>query len=416
MQFSLILILTIPGLKSNDAIYTIPVSGTPPVSSPIVAPAMSQANTATAIPGLISTDADGTIAGYSIENLPPASQGVLSIPCPVTLTGATCTGGFQNLTAAVLANYPRTGIPLTATQMAGLRFDPASGYSGSVIFNYHATDNSGLISNSTSYTIPVTDLPPVSNNILAPKMLNTNAATAIPGLSSTDADGSISSYVINSIPPVSQGVLYYNNGASVVPVTAGLVLTPAQINTLQFDPAAGYTGNVVFNYIAYDNNNNISNVATYTIPTGPISILPLSMLHLTGERSGNNINLKWVSENEILLDKYEIEYSTTQSDFKNAGFKNALNGQINNYDYTLDNFSLPGYYIRLKAINADGKFSYSNIIYIKNSLKIDIRIYPTIADNYVNINFGSNATGNYNIQLIDITGRVFKKRNGKNCK
>ena len=397
------------GNISNDATYSIPVTGTPPVSTPILAAAMPQTSGPTSILGLISTDADGTIASYFIEKLPPVSQGVLSLLCPPTLIGATCTGsGYQDLTDAILANYPNGGIPLTATQMGAMKFDPAGSYSGNVVFNYHATDNSGLLSNSTTYTIPVTGLPPVSINVVATKMLNTNGSTLISPLNSTDADGTIANYIINSIPPASQGILYYNNGTGLVPVTVGVSLTPAQAATLQFDPTAGFNGNAVFNYTAFDNNGNISNVATYTIPTGSASVLPFSTLELVAQRSGNNIELKWTSKNEISLDRYEIEYSTTQNNFTKAGFKNALNGLANSYENVLYNFTLPVYYIRLKAIDADGKFSYSNIVIVKLSVKNNILVYPTPANAFVNIEFGSNATDNYKLQLIDITGRVLR--------
>ncbi len=400
------------GATSAGAIYTIPVTGVPPIANAIVAPAMPQTNGATAIPALVATDADNAIATYTIQSIPDVSQGILSIACPATPTGATCTGGRADLTAAVLAANP-LGIVLTPAQITSLQFDPAPGYQGNVVFNYHANDASGLISNATTYTIPVTGLPPVSKNIVAPKMPNTNAATAIPGLVSTDADGSIASYIINNIPPASQGVLYYNNGASVVPVTAGLSLTAAQMATLQFDPSATYNGNVIFNYAAFDNNGNISNVATYTIPTGSSAVLPVSLLNFTGERKGNDILLKWKTSSEINVSRYEIEYSTAV-DFKNGGFTPALNGIANNYQYTLANFTAALYYIRLKVLDADGRFTYSNVIAIRLLAKADIKIYPIPADGFVNIEFGAAAKGKYSLQLTDVTGRVISSEQIQN--
>ena len=419
------------GLISNEATYTIPVTGTPPVSTPILAPAMPQSNGPTTIPGLISTDADGTIASYFIEKLPPTSQGVLSIPCPPTLIGATCltTGpnaGYQILTDAILANYPNGGIPVTPTQMAAMKFDPAGTYSGNVVFNYHATDNSGLLSNSTTYTIPVTGLPPISTNVTQ-TMLNSNGPTLIAGLASTDPEGlPIAYYVLNSLPNSNQGVLSVPcpptpngatcNGSGFADLTAavlaanpgGIVLTPAQAAGLNFDPLPTFNGDVIFNFSAFDNNGNMSNIATYTIPTGTAAVLPLSNLQFTGQRIGNNIALNWKTENESALNKYEIEYSTTTNGFVNAGSKAALNASNNNYQFILNNFKEPIYFIRLKVIGVDGRFTYSNIIIVRLNGRNEISIYPTPAESYVNIEFGNNSKGKYTMQILDAAGKNVK--------
>jgi large repetitive protein len=413
------------GAKSAGAIYTIPVTSLPPVSNAIVAPAMSQANGATAIPALIASDIDGTIAGYSIESLPATSQGVISIPCPATPTGATCTGGFADLTAAVLANYPIGGIPLTPAQMAGMRFDPAAGYAGNVVFNYHATDNSGMISNSSTYTIPVSNLAPKSEDIVAPKMNNANGPTAIPTLSAIDADGTINNYVITSVPPVSQGVIsipcpatpagatctggFADLTAAVLAANSGgIVLTAAQAAGLRFDPATGYDGNITFNYAAYDNNGNISNVATYTIPTGTVAILPISITNFSGQRNNNDIVLNWRTENEINVSNFEIEYSTDASNFKKAGIVSAKNNSVNNYPFTLFNYIEPVYFIRLKSIDKDADFKYSNIIKITNKQNNATSVYPNPVKDKATLQINDRTLLNTAAKLMDVNGRTIK--------
>jgi large repetitive protein len=413
------------GATSAGAVYTIPVTSLPPVANPVVAPAMSHNNGPTTIPGLIASDPDGTIATYYIESLPAVSQGVLSIPCPPTPTGATCTGGFADLTAAVLANYPVGGVPLTPTQMAGMRFDPAVGYKGNVLFNYHAADNTGVISNSTTYTIPVTDLPPTSNDVLAPKMLNSNGPTAIPGLSSSDADGTISTYVINSVPPVSQGVLsipcpptptgatctggFANLTAAVLAANpGGIVLTPAQAAGLRLDPAAGYIGNVIFNYAAYDNNGNLSNVANYTIPVGNPLALPLSLVSFSGQRVSKDIVVKWKTENEINTNHFDVEYSTDGVNYISGGSVNANNASVNNYQLTLYNYTLPLYYIRLKSVDNGGVFKYSNIVIItlNDKLKKSLNVLSNPVTDKLNVRVVSDVNANANLRLINNLGQV----------
>ncbi|TGE27644.1 T9SS type A sorting domain-containing protein [Hymenobacter metallicola] len=133
------------GSLSNSQVTT--VVNQPPVVQNVTAPTMSNANAATPIPSLVGTDPDGdnTIASYLLTNLPnTTTQGTLSYTrngAPVTLaTGNTST----------LAN--RT---LTPAEMATLQFDPVGTYIGNATFNYTATDDLGLTSNTATYTIPV---------------------------------------------------------------------------------------------------------------------------------------------------------------------------------------------------------------------------------------------------------------------
>jgi hypothetical protein len=415
------------GSLSNLSTYTIPVIGTPPVSTPIIATTMAQTNGPTLIPSLISADADGTVVSYQIDNLPPTSQGVLSVPCPVNLLGGVCVGGYQDLTAAVLANYAIGGIPLTPAQMAAIKFDPAGSFAGNVVFNYHGTDNSGLISNTTSYTIPVSGQPPVSTDILAPKLLNSSGPTIIPSLISNDPDGTISSYRINSIPPVTQGILSIPCPATPTGATCtggyaditdavlaanpgGIVLTALQMTGMRFDPDASFNGDVIFNYSAYDNNGNISNTATYLIPVGTSSVLPINKLNFTAVRNNKNIDVKWTTENEVNVNKYELYYSTDNLNYSYAASTLAKNLYANNYDALLNNFTNNLYYLKLKVINSNGTYTFSNIIIVRNNTAASISIFPNPVKDFANIDLGATAKGNYTIQLLDVSGKIIASK------
>ncbi len=205
-----------------------------------------------AITPLSGTDPDGTIVSFTITSLPSIAQGVLSITCPPTPTGATCTGGFANLTAAVLAANP-AGIVLTPSQAQTFRFDPADGFGGSATFNYTVTDNVGLIdATPATYTIPVNP-PPVAIDVLTAPIASTAGPTLVsPPFSATD-NGTIVSYTISSLPPSSQGILYLNG----IPVIVGQVLTPLEAIQLSFDPSGTYIGYAQVTYTATDNNGAV---------------------------------------------------------------------------------------------------------------------------------------------------------------
>jgi uncharacterized repeat protein (TIGR01451 family) len=393
------------GSNSNIATYTIPVTGIPPIANPIVAPSMSNLNSSTAVPGLIATDADGTITNYTVETIPPASQGSLTY----------CSNGTAPCTGTVIAITP--GTVLTAAQMGTLKFAPTAGYVGDVIFNYHATDNSSLLSNSTTYTIPVTGFPPLSKDIIAPKLLNSSSATAIPALNSNDPDGTVSSYTINSIPPASQGVLYYcSNGTlpctgSLIAATVGLSLTPAQSSTLQFDPAAGFIGDVLFNYSSFDNSGNISNTATYLIPVGSSSTLPIVGLELRATLAGNTVNLQWLTHSENNTHYFVAERSTDNSSYTQTGNDVAAAGSSTiprNYTLNDDISSLASQniiYYRIRSVDIDGAVKYSNIATVRLGKKPGIEVWPNPVKDKVTIGITADRTSSVSIRLLDISGK-----------
>jgi Ca2+-binding RTX toxin-like protein len=127
-----------------------------------------------------------------------------------------------------------------------------------------ATNSSGQqSSDNTSNELII--LPSPSNQVPLPSPLNQapvaqdgTAAIApettilVQALNATDADGSIVSYTITTLPPADQGVLFLGNpsmGGTVVGI--GQVLTPAQADQLFFQSETGFTGSS-FTYTATD--------------------------------------------------------------------------------------------------------------------------------------------------------------------
>jgi len=70
----------------------------------------------------------------------------------------------------------------------------------------------------------------------------------------------------------------------------------------------------------------------------------------------------------------------------------------------------------LKMIDIDGRFTYSNVVVIRmNRTNSPITVYPNPAIAFVNVELGSNAKGDYDLQLIDASGKTVKAIAVKNA-
>ena len=141
--------------------------------------------------------------------------------------------------------------------------------------------------------------------------------------------------------------------------------------------------------------------------------LPVTGVRLNGALNGNDVSLNWKTHTELNSQRFEIERSTDGVNFSQIGIKAAAGNSVSDVSYTyLDpSMSASVYYYRLKMVDIDGKFTYSNIIVIRKATGIKtVRVFPNPVVDQMNLEF-SNAKGNYNITLYSQTGQeVYSKK------
>jgi hypothetical protein len=149
--------------------------------------------------------------------------------------------------------------------------------------------------------------------------------------------------------------------------------------------------------IHYQNNSaSQSDPGEQSIAIGNISFqravaLPLTLTSFNGALNNNSVQLNWSSAQEENLDKYIVEKSTdainwqTLSTVKAAGNSNSAR----EYNIVDPNAAQINYY-RLKQVDINGSFTYSQIIRIRSNAKekTGILLYPNpvISDATVTIN------------------------------
>ena len=105
-------------------------------------------------------------------------------------------------------------------------------------------------------------------------------------------------------------------------------------------------------------------------------VLPLQLISFTAKLENGKARLKWKTENEINVSHFDIERSSDGNRFDKI--KEIASGGNGNYN-TLDVAPQKGYnYYRLKMVDKDGRFSYSNVEMVKslNDAIFSFIMYP----------------------------------------
>lgn len=133
-----------------------------------------------------------------------------------------------------------------------------------------------------------------------------------------------------------------------------------------------------------DPNNN--NATTSVIVAGP---LPISLASFNVVEKDCQVHFKWKTESEIKSKGFDVEYSTDGKTFESMSFiasKNSIDGA--EYSFVTDSDKSSSYnYYRLKLLDGDGSFSYSDVKVLKttcNDLK-SLEIYPNPASDMINV-------------------------------
>jgi Secretion system C-terminal sorting domain len=142
---------------------------------------------------------------------------------------------------------------------------------------------------------------------------------------------------------------------------------------------------------------------------GTISVLPVLLTDFNANLSGNDVYVSWTTQMETNSDHFEIERSEDGAKWELIGTVAAKgNSSIaSNYSFT-DNAPLSGInYYRLKMVNIDNSFNYSDIKIVRTTAVSKINFFPNPAQSFVNVSLvqSENETS---IQLLNISGQVLQ--------
>ena len=148
------------------------------------------------------------------------------------------------------------------------------------------------------------------------------------------------------------------------------------------------------------------------------TVLPIELLSFDGENKGAVNILKWQTASENNNDYFTIERDRGQgtNEWEAIGkVTGATNSNVErNYSFIDEKpFSRISFY-RLKPVDYDGKFTYSQTISITtNDKRQTIKIYPVPSNKELNYEFYSEGNSLINISVIDLLGNIVTQEHTK---
>jgi hypothetical protein len=215
--------------------------------------------------------------------------------------------------------------------------------------------------------------------------------------------------VIDSIP--NNAELYYNN----ILTSNGFTISNFNPSLLQvkITNATLASNSVIFRYSYVDYAAmKDPTPATYTLLWN--TSLPVVGLVAQVNLSGNIATVKWSTQSEQNTDHFVLERSLDNISFSAIGFNvNAAGNSSTKKEYQEpDNIGSltqnANIYYRVKLVDIDGRFKYSNIVILKLSQKPGVTIWPNPFQSSINISITTEMATTIDINLIDVSGKTLR--------
>lgn len=205
------------------------------------------------------------------------------------------------------------------------------------------------------------------------------------------------------------GVAFDNAGSMYISTGGGIYFVDANtVNSVA-------SGTVVTSLVWA--GSGLTDLATNFFPSGG-SPLPVTLVSFNGSLKNNVVTLQWRSQHEVDFDHYIVERSENNSNFLKVGkvvAKGTHNGEAS-YQFTDDLSGINGktLFYRLKMVDTDGKFRYSNVIVLRkddhNIKGISLAPNPVLSGQ-ATLRLDAITNTVIQIRIMDLTGKVMSQQN-----
>ncbi len=186
-----------------------------------------------------------------------------------------------------------------------------------------------------------------------------------------------------------------------------LTSTNVRIGKIHFSSVTGNINDSIWFVIRNDSSTVITSTGCSSFAltiTGwsKRSPLPVKLTSFNGKLETDEVKLNWSTATETNNDYFEVERSLDGKSFTKIGFVKGAGNSVNVQKYIYIDISAENevLYYRLKQVDYDGTFSYSNIVVVKQNIS-SVKLYPNPFENYVTV------YGHGDIVITDILGKIY---------
>lgn len=137
--------------------------------------------------------------------------------------------------------------------------------------------------------------------------------------------------------------------------------------------------------------------------------LPIELLRFEAFVKSSGVLISWETASEINNNYFNVERSNDGYNFESIGNIPGAGTSTQHHSYSFPDAD-PGtgiFYYRLKQVDFDGGYSYSDIVAVKlNSSVNEISIYPNPASSLINFEFESANNSIVNFQIVNMIGKL----------
>jgi Secretion system C-terminal sorting domain len=140
------------------------------------------------------------------------------------------------------------------------------------------------------------------------------------------------------------------------------------------------------------------------------SPIPVRWISFTGKRAASGNQLSWKVEENSITDKYELEYSSNGVRFSTVATIDAkakiLNSNGLTAEYVQAHPATGDAYYRLKQFDKNGRFYYSDIVFLKDQQKEQLVVFPNPVQDRLSISIPGTLGNTGAIVQIYNTGGI----------
>lgn len=208
---------------------------------------------------------------------------------------------------------------------------------------------------------------------------------------------------------------FFANGefvpATTTPAASGLNIGTIQIPITNTTATFDLSWNTTIGSTVFFNTTPLT--AGLLLGSASAQSLPVEFSSFAARQSESHSNLYWVTASEINASHFEVEHSQDGREFAYIG-KVAATGfsqTESSYDFLHKDPGTGTHYYRLKQIDCDGSYDYSDVRSVRfegSGAGAELAVYPNPATTYATITIQAEV---YTVRVFDQSGRLVTQLN-----